>query len=137
MIDLTDARHSCQQHTSRLEYSVQGSDGSADIINEMQSLSEDNAIEGFGFYVIRIFEVGHDRSVQIVFGNMQHIAMRDTRTAESTRVRIITDFQNPPLNISGIGGEERFDIVAIDRSSSIKPEYSAYGGQPAKIAEAG
>src|SRR6478672_8411495 len=72
-------------------------------------------------------ESGHD---------VEDVLMRAAVAAKALRIGIVADFENVSANVGGVGGEERFDVVAVDGEPAIESELLADRLRAAETSEA-
>jgi hypothetical protein len=56
---------------------------------------------------------------------MEDILPLDPVAAETARIGIVADFENPAAYVAGMARQEILDVEAIDRRASVKAEFRA------------
>src|SRR5437762_922283 len=107
----------------------------ANVINEVQSLSQHNAIKCIGRNMIGVGEVGYDGRSRRFSRHMQYIASSNSVAAVSSRIRIISNFQYAVSDVGGATLQKRFNVVTVYRRAPIKSEDAADWSQSPEMAE--
>src|SRR5207244_6367739 len=97
--DLTDSRHSRQDHAAWFQNALNVSDGGAQIENELQRLRQNDAVEAFRFDGIGSAQVRNNRGTRIPRLEMENMGTAHTFAAESLRLLVIFNFQHVPANV--------------------------------------
>ncbi|HYQ72818.1 MAG TPA: hypothetical protein VET88_12935 [Gammaproteobacteria bacterium] len=66
---------------------------------------------------------------------MEHINPAYGITPELVYIKSVTHFKAAPLYVCGVRFEKFFNVIAVDRLSTIDSEYRTNGRDPAEISE--
>ncbi len=133
--DLTDAGGCRQKPAAWLEDPVNSREGGPDVINQMECLRQDDAVEGVGRKMVGARQIPDERCSRDGL-HVQDIAPSDARATEAASVGIVPNLDHAPMNVVGPGGQEPFDVVPVDREAAIIAKLAAHRLQPSEIAEA-
>src|SRR5215211_823622 len=132
---LPDTREGRKQDAAGLQYAPQRPERGANIVNKMESLRTDDAVESVGRNILGAGEIGDDGSLLVGLVHIEHIPLRDTFASVLSGIGRVMDFQHAPSDVLRMAGEKSFDVVAINGPSSVQAELAADGIQPPKVAE--
>ena len=136
--------------TSRLARSVTGEeeraagcedpselgDSSADVVDHLQRLRADDAVETVRGNSVGAREVGDDRRVRIGRHNVEDIAACHAIPAKRPRIPRVAELEHTSTDIGRMSGKKALDVVPVDRRSAIESETPAHRFKPAEAAEA-
>ena len=104
------------------------------VIDELQCLREDKAVE----FVVRdrvcCGKVSMDRRLGVGPVDVQHIAVFD-RDSETARVAPVPDLQHPAADSAAMLGYETLDEIPVDGRTSIGAPSVAQGLRPTKCSK--
>ena len=89
------------------------------LVDELQRLCEDEAIEPFGLEVGSIREIGHDGGVRVRAVEVEDVDARHPR-AEAPKVAVAADLEACPADVPPVLIEERLDVIAVDRQPAVE-----------------
>ena len=110
--------------------------GGADVVDHLQRLRADDAVETVRSNFVGVREVGHDRHVRIRGHEIEDVAAGHALAAERPRIPRVAELEHPSVDVVGMGGKEPLDVVAVDGRSALEPEVRAHRLEPAEAAEA-
>src|SRR5215210_4081408 len=124
-----------QQGPARLEDALKRPNGGAYVVDEMQRLRADDAIEDVRWYILSTGEVSDDGRPPVSRVHVEHVADRHAVAAVFSGKGGVFDLQHPPSNVLSLAGEKILDVVAINRPPPIQTELAADRSQPPEIPE--
>ena len=92
---------------------VQRRDRSGEVIQILQRLGQDDAVEDCLWQNVRPAEVADKGRMRIARIDMEDTAVPHPGTPEAQGIGIVADFEDTPMNVVGVFGQEPFDEVAI------------------------
>ena len=123
---LRDAGKGRQQNAARREHPMEGPQARADIVEIVQRLSEEDAVEAVGRKTVA---VASDRPTSVVFGSPGSRLRTSLRVTASLPKRHVSesspDFHHPAANVGRASADERLDVVAIDRKPPVEAPAAA------------
>jgi Glycosyl transferase family 2 len=111
-------------------------DGSLQVVDVLQCLREDEAVEAARWHGIGSDEVADDRCVRIARIDVEDVAALDGG-AESSGVVPVQHLEDTAANRPTLGGEELLDVVTVDRSAAVASVVVAERFGPADRPEPG
>src|SRR5262249_51334495 len=84
------------------------------VVDQLQCLREDDAVERAGRDVTGVRQIGDDRRVRVIWINMEDVVGHDLFATESLRIDILADLEHMPSHVLRLVVEKVFDVVAID-----------------------
>ena len=106
-----------------------------DVVNQLQRLREDDAIEGAFGKNRRVGEVPHNRRTRIAGAHVQDVGTCDARRAEAARVFVTADFEDASNDFRCVALQEPLDVVPVDRRPSIEAIITTDRYGAAEVAE--
>ena len=106
-----------------------------DVVNQLQRLREDDAIEGAFGKNRRVGEVSHNRRARIAGAHVQDVDTCDARRAEAAGVFVTADFEDPPNDFRCVALQEPLDVIPVDRRPSVEPIITADRYGAVEVAE--
>src|SRR6202035_3935111 len=94
---LTDTRYGHKQRTAGLDDAVKRSQSGSYVIDQMQSLRKNDAVETVGGEVIGVGEIGDDCRVRSRGIDIKHVARGDALAAEASGIPGVADFQHTAM----------------------------------------
>src|SRR5262249_41989682 len=107
------------------------SDRRARVVDVLQRLREQEAVESVGRDGVRGGEVGDDRRVTVRRDNVEDVLLSDV-DAEALRVLRVLDLEHAAPNRRAVLVQEALDEIAVDRRSAIEAKAVAERRGPAK-----
>src|SRR5262245_49851724 len=114
LVDLCDTGDCCEQYPSRLENPIKRSKRCTHVVDQLQRLREDDAVEDGGGDVTGVRQVGNDRRVRVIRVDMEDVVGADLFAAESLGIDILADLEHMPSHVLRPAGEKVLNVVAID-----------------------
>ena len=79
----------------------------ADIVDHVQSLRQDNAVEAAGFDLVLLLEIDSDRSVGILtFRRIDDVGPDYPVTPETARIGVVTDLRDTAPDVASMSAQE-------------------------------
>lgn len=103
------------------------------VVNQVQRLGDDRAIESLFWQHPRLADVTNYRRARLV-PQMEHVLALDPPT-EPPRIKVFADFQHTAPNAVLVRAQELLDIITVDRGSPIEAECRADRLGSSKVAE--
>jgi len=92
---------------------------------ELQSLSEENAVEvRLGEHSFQR-EIADDRGARVGGVDVQDVLSRDATTSKSARIIVVLDLENSLADILRMFRQKTFDVMSIDRRTATVTEVGA------------
>ena len=108
-------------------------DCEADVVDQVQRLRYDDAVEGPIGDLRSVGEVADDRGGRIAAVDVEHVPPGRTIAAVAARVFVVSDLERPAGDVSPVRLEEALDVVTVDRQAAVVPELVADGLKPAQV----
>jgi hypothetical protein len=86
--------------------------------------------------MVGVRQISNNGYLGSVLCHMQDIALGNPVTPKHTRVRVISDLQDTPLDMLGVGSQKTFNVIAIDRLAALAAPMRADGLQPPETSKA-
>src|SRR5207244_8858457 len=115
-----------EQRAARAENSVRVYDGRLQVVDVLERLGEDEAVEAARWHGIGGGEIAGDRRVRIAGIDVEHVAAVDGGPV-ALRVVAVQHFDDPTANRGAFRGEELLDVVAVDWRAAITSVVVAEG----------
>ena len=96
------------------------SDGCLQVVNVLERLREDEAVEAARRHVIGGSEIADDRRLQVARINVEDVAAVDGGS-ETHGVVAVHHFEDTAANRGALGGEEPLDVVAVTGVPGSRP----------------
>jgi hypothetical protein len=135
-VDATDDGDRAEQRAARLEDSMSMSDGCLQVVDVLERLREDEAVEAARRHGVGGSEIADDRRVRVATINVEDVAPVDGGS-ETYGVVAVHHFEDTAANRGALGGEELLDVVAVDRYAAVASVVVAEGFGPADRPEPG
>src|SRR5262245_60797222 len=110
--------------------------GAVNIVDQLERLCEDEAIEHVGRHGVCGAEIGDDRRLRIRGSDVEYIPMLNA-DAESFRIRAVSDLQDATTDIVPVLLQELLNVVAVDRRAAVESPRVAERGRPSKSTQPG
>jgi hypothetical protein len=107
-----------------------------EVVDVLERLGEDEAVEGVARNVVGRREIGDDRRRGIRGVDVQHVAALDA-DAEALGVPVVQHLEHPTADRTPLRGEKPVDVVAVDRSATIAAPVVAERRRSANRSEPG
>src|SRR5262249_46905758 len=120
---------------ARLQDALQRGDCCTEVVNVVESLSQDDAIELVRADMPGAGEIGNNRRAGVVRMDVEDVAAVYAVAAELASVSVVADLEHVAMDAVGIGGKESLDVIAIDRETSVAAKLPADRHHPAQAAE--
>ena len=114
-----DAGHGNQCHATRAKRSMNVRDRRRHVENQVQSLSQDDAVEVGGWKRSGIGEVADDRRARVARVQIQYVLSSNTITPEPAGIMIFLHFEHMAFHVRRMPLEESFNVIAVDRCAAI------------------
>src|SRR5262245_2975349 len=135
LVNLRDTGDCCEQDASRLENPIKRSKRCTHVVDQLQRLREDDAVEHTGRDVIGVRQVGNDRRVRVIRVDMEDVVGSDLFTAESFGIDVLADLEYMPSHVLRPSVEKVLDVVTIDGPAPGFAKDLADWIHPAKVAK--
>src|SRR5262245_21072024 len=99
LINLRNTRDCCEEHASGLENPIKRSKRCTYVVDQLQCLREDNAVEHAGRDVISVRQVCDDRRVWVIRIDMEDVVGGDLFAAESLGIHVLTNLEHMPSHV--------------------------------------
>src|SRR5262249_13925666 len=99
LVNLRDTGDCCEQDTSRLENPIKRSKRCTHVVDQLQRLREDDAVEHTGRDMIGVRQVGDNRGVRVIRVDMEYVVRSDLFIAESFGIDLLTDLEYMPPHV--------------------------------------
>ena len=109
-------------------------DRALDVVDQVQRLRHDDAVEGCVGDLRSLSEVSDDRGGWIAVVDVKHVPSCRTLPAETAGVLVVSDLESPAGDVTSISLQEALDVVPVDRQAAVVPELSADGPKPSQVA---
>ena len=90
-------------------------DCEVDVVDQVQRLRHDDAVEGPIGDLRSVGEVADDRGRRIAAVDVKHVSPGRTIAAVAARVLVVSDLERPAGDVSPVRLEEALDVVTVDR----------------------
>jgi peptidoglycan/xylan/chitin deacetylase (PgdA/CDA1 family) len=117
-VDFAHRRHGGQESSTTPQEPVCFSDRCVDVVDELERLRTDEAVEGIGRNTAGRGEVGDDGCSRIRLVDVDHIGAGDAGT-KLLCVTGILYFEDTPADVGAVVVEEALDVVAVDRRAAV------------------
>ena len=114
-----------EQDAARGEDAVQRREGGADVVDELQRLGHDRAVERVVRDVRRVREVADDGRLGVALRRHEDVHPLDA-AAEAARVVGRGDLEHPAADVLRVPADEALDVDAVDRWRS-NPQFGSIG----------
>ncbi len=106
----------------------------ADVVDELQRLGDDRAVEGVGRDVRRVREVADDRRLRVPLLRHQDVDLLDAGSVASRVVRS-RDLEDVAANVRLVSSDEALDVDAVDRRAALEAPVRVDGRDAPQVAE--
>jgi hypothetical protein len=113
---------------------MDGGDGAVDVVDQVQGLGQNDAVENPVGDLRSVDEVPDDGRGRIAGVHMQYVPSGCPIAAVAAGVLVISDLECPAGDVAPVRLEEALDVVAVDRQAAGVPELAADGLKPPKAA---
>ena len=90
--DLTDSGEGGQKCPVGFQYPMECSKRSSDVMNKLQSMGKDNAVEAVRRNMRRVRQVGDDRGTRKSGADVKHVLLRDAETSKPFGISMPANF---------------------------------------------
>ena len=125
--ELADAGKRREDDPAGAQDPVERGDCEVDVVDQVQRLRHDDAVEGPIGDLRSVGEVADDRGGRIAAVDVEHVSPGRTIAAVAARVFVVSDLERPAGDVSPVRLEEALDVVTVDRQAAVVPELSADG----------
>ncbi len=119
-LELRDPGHRCQQHAAGGEDPMDGREGRADVVDELERPVRDHAVERFAREVRGIREIAHDRRVGRPLLRREDLDAVDVHPVARRVVRCL-DLEDASTDVRGMRADEALHVDAVDRRAAPEP----------------
>ena len=126
--------HRCEEHAARREDAVQRRERGADVVDELERLRDDRAVERVARDLRRVGEVADDRRLRVSLGRHQDVRPLDA-VSEARRVVGRRDLEDAAADVGRMGADERLDVDAVDRRAALEAPVRVDRRHAAEVAE--
>ena len=123
-----------QQHAARGEDALQGRQRTADVIDELERLRDDGAVERVVRDMGCVAEVADDRRLWIAILRHEDVHAQDV-AAEPVRVVGRGDLENSSADVVGVATDETLDIDPVDRRAALEAPIGVDRGRAPELPE--
>jgi hypothetical protein len=99
---------------------VTGAHRRADVVEELERLRHDHAVEGIRRDVRRVGEIADEGRARIRIVDVEDVSLRHAAFAEDARVIVVFDLEHVSADIVRVRAQELLDVIAIDRPAAIE-----------------
>jgi len=132
---LTDAGKGCKENTARFQNPGQRAQRRPNIVDEMQRLEKQDAIERVRGNLRRVRDIADESCLRVAGLHVQNVAAVHTFAAKAPGVFVIADLQYSAADIRLIQTQEAINVVPVYGRSAIESELPADGCQSAQRTE--
>ena len=108
----------------------------ADVVDELERLGHDRAVERVVRDVRRVCEVADDRRLGVALRRHQDVAALDS-ASEPRRVVRRRDLEHAAADVHGVRADELLDVDAVDRRAALEAPVRVYRRHAAQVSERG
>jgi len=134
--DSAHGRHGGEEHASRPQDAVSVSDRGSNVVDQLERLCDEEAVEEIGGYLISGAEIGKDRDSRIGRVDVHDITALDGRTV-AVSISTLFDLQDATADVTSMLEEKSLDVITVDWSAAVEPPVIADGPGASDSAEAG
>jgi hypothetical protein len=125
-----------KESPARAENAVRVAHRGADVEDELERLSQDEAVERVRWDAVRDCEIGHYRGGRIRWIDIENV-VAVYRCAEAFGVVGVQDLENTPVYSVPLLSEKTLDVVPVDRRATVTPPHVAEWSRAANCPEPG
>src|SRR5262245_48144617 len=114
LVDLRDTGDCCEQYSSRLENPIKRSQRCLQVVDQLQRLREDDAVEHVGRDVIGVRQIGDDRRVRVIRVHMEDVIGGNLCAAESLGIDVLADLEHMPSHVLRPPVEKVLYVITIN-----------------------
>ena len=120
--------------TPRTQDPVERGDGAVDVVDQVQCLGQNDAVEGPVGDLWSVDEVADDGGRWIAGVDVEHVSSVRAAAAVAARVLVVSDLEGPAGDVAPVRFEETLDVVAVDRQAALISELAADRLKPPQAA---
>ena len=108
-----------EQHSARFQNSVALAERRSHVVDDVEGLGEDDAVEPLRWKLGRRAQVRHHRGTFVGRVEIQDRMLRYPWPAEREREVVFLHFEDGAAHVGGVGGQEFLDVSPVDRDSTV------------------
>src|SRR6266550_7027671 len=124
-IDRTDARYGQEKNATRSERGVKPPDSLLEVENQLECLSQNDAVKRTIGKHIGLCQITHQAGVRMVHIEVKHILLGDLGSTVALTIGVVPDLQHTSPNIRSPVGKKTLNVVPIDRCPPVPSEVEA------------